>query len=56
MPRIQCSFLMETAMSDLFDKYPVLLDALEVLVPLLLLGYIVVYVSSGKKNDPNKRR
>lgn len=40
---------METAMSDLFDKYPVLLDALEALVPMLLLAYIVMYVSSGKK-------
>ena len=40
---------METAMSDLFDKYPVLLFSLEALVPVLLLAYVVIYVSSGKK-------
>jgi hypothetical protein len=46
---IQCSFLMETAMSDLFDEYPNLFIALELLVALFLLVFIVVYMSSGKK-------
>lgn len=47
--RIQCSFLMETAMSDLFDEYPMLIFALEILVALFLLVFIVVWTSSGKK-------
>jgi hypothetical protein len=47
--RIQCSFLMETAMSDLFDEYPMLIFALESLVALFLLVFIVVWTSSGKK-------
>jgi hypothetical protein len=47
--RIQCSFLMETAMSDLFDEYPMLIFALESLLALFLLVFIVVWTSSGKK-------
>jgi hypothetical protein len=47
--RIQCSFLMETAMSDLFDEYPMLIFALESLLALFLLIFIVVWTSSGKK-------
>jgi hypothetical protein len=47
--RIQCSFLMETAMSDLFDEYPMLVFALESLLALFLLVFIVVWTSSGKK-------
>jgi hypothetical protein len=60
MKRIQCSFLMGTAMSDLFDEYPMLIFALESLVALLLLIFIVVWTASGKKknraNDSAKRR
>jgi hypothetical protein len=40
---------METAMSDLFDEYPMLMFALEALVALSLLVFIVVWTSSGKK-------
>lgn len=40
---------METAMSDLFDEYPMLIFALESLVALFLLVFIVVWTSSGKK-------
>ncbi|WP_165848082.1 hypothetical protein [Paraburkholderia lacunae] len=47
--RIQYSFLMETAMSDLFDEYPMLIFALESLLALFLLVFIVVWTSSGKK-------
>jgi hypothetical protein len=47
--RIQCSFLMETAMSNLFDEYPMLIFALESLIALFLLVFIVVWTSSGKK-------
>jgi hypothetical protein len=60
LKRIQCSFLMGTAMSDLFDEYPMLIFALESLVALLLLIFIVVWTASGKKknraNDSAKRR
>jgi hypothetical protein len=49
--RIQCSFLMRTAMSDLFDEYPMLIFALESLVALLLLIFIVVWTASGKKKN-----
>jgi hypothetical protein len=42
---------METAMSDLFDEYPNLFIALELLVALFLLVFIVVYMSSGKKKS-----
>jgi hypothetical protein len=40
---------METAMSDLFDEYPMLMFALESLLALFLLVFIVVWTSSGKK-------
>jgi hypothetical protein len=40
---------METAMSDLFDEYPMLIFVPELLVALFLLVFIVVYMSSGKK-------
>jgi hypothetical protein len=40
---------METAMSDLFDEYPMLIFALEALVALFLLVFIVVWTSSGRK-------
>lgn len=49
-------------MSDLFDEYPMLIFALESLVALGLLIFIVVWTASGKKkhqnrsNDPAKRR
>jgi hypothetical protein len=52
---------MGTAMSDLFDEYPMLIFALESLVALALLIFIVVWTASGKKknqnraNDPAKR-
>ena len=36
-------------MSDLFDEYPMLIFALESLVALFLLVFIVVWTSSGKK-------
>jgi len=40
---------METAMSDLLDEYPMLIFALESLLALFLLAFIVVWTSSGKK-------
>jgi hypothetical protein len=40
---------METAMSDLFDEYPMLMFALEALIALFLLVFIVVWTASGKK-------
>jgi hypothetical protein len=40
---------METAMSDLFDEYPMLIFALESLLALFLLVFIVVWTASGKK-------
>ncbi|MDR5821034.1 hypothetical protein QCE64_11110 [Caballeronia sp. LZ043] len=49
-------------MSDLFDEYPMLIFALESLVALGLLIFIVLWTASGKKkqqnrsNDPAKRR
>jgi hypothetical protein len=42
---------METAMSDLFDEYPMLIFALESLLALGLLIFIVVWTSSGKKKQ-----
>jgi hypothetical protein len=60
MKRIQCSFLMRTAMSDLFDEYPMLIFALESVVALFLLVFIVWWTASGKKknqsSDPARRR
>lgn len=47
-------------MSDLFDEYPMLIFALEALVALFLLIFIVVWTASGKKKnragDAAKRR
>jgi hypothetical protein len=40
---------METAMSDLFDEYPMLIFALEALLALFLLVFIVVWTASGRK-------
>jgi hypothetical protein len=40
---------METAMSDLLDEYPMLIFALESLLALSLLVFIVVWTASGKK-------
>jgi hypothetical protein len=54
--RIQCSFLMETAMSDLFDEYPMLIFALEALLALFLLVFIVVWTSSGRKKATRAAR
>jgi len=42
---------MRTAMSDLFDEYPMLIFALESLLALLLLIFIVVWTASGKKKN-----
>ena len=42
---------MGTAMSDLFDEYPMLIFALESLLALCLLIFIVVWTSSGKKKQ-----
>ncbi|HZZ13205.1 MAG TPA: hypothetical protein VFE79_21170 [Paraburkholderia sp.] len=36
-------------MSDLFDEYPMLIFALESLLALFLLVFIVVWTASGKK-------
>jgi hypothetical protein len=47
---------METAMSDLFDEYPMLIFALESLLALALLTFIVVWTASGKKKKPSGRR
>jgi hypothetical protein len=53
---------MGTAMSDLFDEYPMLIFALEALVALGLLIFIVAWTASGKKkhqtraNDSANRR
>jgi len=53
--RIQCSFLMEIAMSALFDEYPMLIFALEALAALALLMFIVVWTMSGRKtNHPHR--
>jgi hypothetical protein len=49
--RLQCSFLMRTAMSDLFDEYPMLIFALESFAALLLLIFIVAWTASGKKKN-----
>jgi hypothetical protein len=45
---------METAMSDLFDEYPMLIFALESLLALFLLIFIVVWTTSGKKKNAQK--
>ncbi|MFP4893185.1 hypothetical protein [Paraburkholderia sp. EG304] len=42
-------------MSDLFDEYPMLIFALESLVALFLLVFIVVWTSSGKKKTGRAR-
>jgi hypothetical protein len=46
---------METAMSDLFDEYPMLIFALESLVALFLLVFLVLWTSSGKKKVTRAR-
>jgi hypothetical protein len=46
---------METAMSDLFDEYPMLMFALEALIALSLLVFIVVWTASGKKKAARQR-
>lgn len=38
-------------MSALFDEYPMLIFALEALVALALLAFIVVWTMSGRKKD-----
>jgi hypothetical protein len=48
---------METAMSDLFDEYPMLMFVPELLVALFLLVFSIVYMSSGKnKANRDKQR
>jgi hypothetical protein len=47
---------METAMSDLFDEYPMLIFGLESLLALFLLVFIVVWTSSGKKKAARASR
>ena len=41
-------------MSDLFDEYPMLIFALESLLALSLLIFIVVWTASGKKKHARK--
>ncbi len=41
-------------MADLFDEYPMLIFALEALVALALLIFIVVWTASGKKKHQNR--
>lgn len=43
-------------MSDLFDEYPMLIFALEALVALFLLVFIVVWTSSGRKKATRANR
>jgi hypothetical protein len=47
---------METAMSDLLDEYPMLIFALESLLALSLLIFIVVWTASGKKKVAREER
>jgi hypothetical protein len=47
---------METAMSDLFDEYPMLVFALESLLALALLIFIVVWTASGKKKHQRDKQ
>lgn len=42
-------------MSDLFDEYPMLIFALESLVALFLLVFIVLWTASGKKKATRAR-
>ncbi|KGS03810.1 MULTISPECIES: hypothetical protein [Burkholderia] len=41
-------------MSDLLDQYPMLIFALESLLALALLVFIVVWTASGKKKQPGR--
>ncbi|WP_226382804.1 MULTISPECIES: hypothetical protein [Burkholderia] len=41
-------------MSDLLDQYPMLIFALESLLALALLVFIVVWTTSGKKKQPSR--
>ena len=43
-------------MSDLFDDYPMLMVGIEILIPLLVVTYIVVYVNSGRKGPKRPKR
>jgi len=43
-------------MSDLFDEYPNLIIALELLVAVFLLVFIVVWTSSGKKKAARDKK
>ncbi|SEB60654.1 hypothetical protein [Paraburkholderia caballeronis] len=43
-------------MSDLFDEYPLLMVGLEILIPLFLVVYIVVWTTSGKKKQKRAPR
>ncbi|WP_345811878.1 hypothetical protein AAGS40_13150 [Paraburkholderia sp. PREW-6R] len=43
-------------MSDLFDEYPMLIFALESLLALFLLVFIVVWTSSGKRKAARASR
>jgi hypothetical protein len=45
---------MGTAMSDLFDEYPMLIFGLEALVALGLLIFIVAWTASGKKKQQSR--
>jgi hypothetical protein len=47
---------MESAMSDLFDEYPMLIFALEALAALALLVIIVAWTMSGRKKDEHGDR
>jgi hypothetical protein len=47
---------METAMSDLLDEYPMLMFALEALIALGLLVFIVVWTASGKKKTARQQQ
>ncbi|HWT38946.1 MAG TPA: hypothetical protein VN289_21850 [Paraburkholderia sp.] len=43
-------------MSDLFDEYPMLIFALESLLALFLLIFIVVWTASGKKKNAARQK
>ncbi len=43
-------------MSDLFDEYPMLIFALESLLALFLLIFIVVWTASGKKKAARQKQ
>jgi len=43
-------------MSDLFDEYPMLIAGLEILIPLFLVVYIVVWMRAGKKRQQPRQQ